>query len=279
MLLLAADSKVVDATKVLGQRLDLYDIGSDNTQQLRAAADVARAIKSLTDDLARSGSAELGERLKLVLGRELNQRELGALAGPLSPEALAGYRDRWFAKQQTAEGASDLSIRYQPTGHADPWMTAWLDVLAEAASGRHAAIADPLLRAVMNPTAPGQCGSCHSVDRDATGRLRIQWRPFDPADEGKQYTRFDHGPHVMQPQMSDCTSCHRLAANAQVIASYSEDNPHRFVSGFEPMSRAACAACHTASAAGDGCTQCHSYHGTGGPLSILSTDLPSELVP
>jgi hypothetical protein len=153
-----------------------------------------------------------------------------------------------------------LSLRYLPAGHADPWMCAWLDVAAEMANGPYGSFAEPLLRAAMKPTAAGQCGSCHSIERNAAAELAIQWRPFDPATAPRRLTQFDHGPHVIQSQMSGCASCHRIK-HGESTAGYIGDDPHEFVSGFEPMSKAACVRCHTAGAAGDGCTQCHSYHG------------------
>ena len=245
MLLLAADPKVVEAAEVLGAALDLYDVDPEDEKQLAAAATVAWAVKSLAEDLADRGPTAIGERLAKLLDRELSAVELAALGAELSPEAVR----------------STFSFRYRPTGHADRWMRAWLDVLAEAASGPRGANYEPLLRAALKPTAAGQCGSCHSVERDAAGRLAIQWRPFNPVDEPKGLTRFDHGPHVMQPQTGDCTSCHRIDAKAPAAVSYTGDDPHRFVAGFEPMTKASCVACHTANAAGDSCMQCHSYHG------------------
>jgi cytochrome c554/c'-like protein len=115
-----------------------------------------------------------------------------------------------------------------------------------------------MLRAALKPTAPGQCGSCHSVERDAFGRLAIQWRPFDSQQERRGLTHFNHGPHILLPNTGDCTSCHRTAAHAE--ASYAGDDPQKFIADFEPMTKASCAACHTPHAAGDGCAQCHSYH-------------------
>jgi hypothetical protein len=281
MLLLAADAEFAAAMDALGANFDLYDVDVEDADQLRAAADVAKATRALADDIATRGPAAIGERLKEVLGRELSPKELETLAAGLSPDVVRLFWEEWFAKPQAAgnapierdaelakastggwvRDAATLSLRYKPTGHADPWLRAWLDVLAEAASGPRGAQFDPLLRAALKPTAPGQCGSCHSVERDASGRLAIQWRPFDPTAAPRGFTRFNHAPHVIQPQTGDCTSCHRVDANTPTAANYSTDDLHRFVTGFAPMTKASCVDCHTANAAGDGCTQCHVYHG------------------
>jgi hypothetical protein len=281
MLLLAADPEFAAAAEVLGPQFDLYDVAADDAQQLSAVAAVAKAIRALADDLAQRGQTAIGARLGEVLGREVSEAELEALAAGLSPDVARLFWEQWFAKTQADAGetgdratelakaaaggwvrdAATLSLRYRPIGHADPWLRAWLDVLGEASSGPRGARFEPLLRASLKPTAPGQCGSCHSVERNLAGQLVMQWRPFNAGDEPRGFTRFNHAPHVMQSQTGDCASCHRVDGNAQTAANYSTDDPHRFVTGFAPMTKASCVACHTANAAGDSCTQCHTYHG------------------
>jgi hypothetical protein len=278
---MASNPAVLSAAKALGASLDVYDVNPDQTTQLKMAADIGGSIRELVDDLAAHGQIAVQERLSALLGRELRKEELAALSGGLSPDVVNSYRDRWFVgvaqKERSVHRADQLnkvaaggwvrddvtlSLRYQPTGHADPWLRAWLDLLAEAASGPNAAMFDPLLQTSMKPTAVGLCGSCHSVERDKAGRLAIQWRPFDPLRERPEFTRFDHGPHVIQPETGDCQACHRIRSS-NGAAAYASYDPHQFISGFEAMDKSACAACHTQHGAGDGCTQCHSYHGDG----------------
>jgi hypothetical protein len=293
-LLLAGDPQFAEVMEALGSHLDLYDVDPDDRKQLAAAAGVARAVRSLADELANRGQTAIGDRLREVLRREVTAAELEALAAGLSPDVARLYWEQWFAKTPADESidratelakaagggwvrdAATLSLRYRPTGHADPWLRAWLDVLAEAASGPQGARFEPLLRAALKPTTSGQCGSCHSVERNAAGQFAIQWRPFNPDEEPSRFTRFNHAPHVMQPQTGDCTSCHRVDVNVQTAANYVGDDPHRFVSGFAPMTKASCVACHTANAAGDNCTQCHNYHGERVPASTPSPALPSR---
>jgi hypothetical protein len=282
-LLMQADVEGAAALGVLGPDFDLYDVDVEDATQLKAAAQAAGSLRSLVNELADKGQSAIADRLRILLGREVAPEELDHLAGRLSPDVVQAYRDEWFgepargessaanedqdreaAADQVAAGgwyrdATTLSLRYQPIGHADPWLRAWLDVLAEGASGPNAKLIEPLLQQALKPTAPGQCGSCHSVDR-VDGRLAIQWGPLDVEQEPRGFTRFNHAPHVLQPKAGDCATCHQFAVGAEVMASYAERDPHRFTSGFAPMSKAACAACHTSAAAGDSCTQCHRYH-------------------
>jgi hypothetical protein len=269
-LLLAAKPPAEAALEKLGARLDFYDIDPDDPAQLAAAATLAVELKSLVDDLAARGDAALAERLQAILGRAPTAAELDAALAKLPPALLADYRDRWFAdgaRDAAAIGAwsrddATLSLRYKPAGHADPWLRGWLDLLASAATGPRAAVAEPLLRAALRPTAPGQCGSCHSVERDAAGRLAIPWRPREPGGEFPGLTRFSHAPHLLQDALRDCSACHAIAPHSP--AADATDDPRQFVADFAPLTTAACTACHTPSAAGSSCTQCHAYHGGSG---------------
>ena len=90
--------------------------------------------------------------------------------------------------------------------------------------------------------------------------LAINWRAYDRTTEPRGFTKFAHGPHLTLPQLADCTSCHAIDDAANTAVSYTDLNPHRFVSEFKPMSKLQCAECHTATAAGDRCQSCHNYH-------------------
>ena len=276
-----ADAEGAAALGVLGPDFDLYDVDIADATQLRAAAQTAESLRAIVNELADQGEPAIAARLKTLLGRELTAEEIAILSGRLSTETMKAVRDEWFgvtgdatsnkaaADDEGEKGTSSpgswevdrnaLALRYRPTGHADPWLRAWLDVLAEGAGGPHDKLIEPLLQQAMKPTAPGQCGSCHSLDR-IDGEFVIQWGPLDVEREPRGFTRFNHAPHIVQPKAGDCANCHQFAVGAEFMASYAERDPHRFTSGFAPMQKAACAACHTAVAAGDSCTQCHRYH-------------------
>ena len=279
-LLLAADSQAASALERLGPGFDLFDLDIDDPEQLAAAAEIAAATKRLVADLAESGQAAIGDRLSVALGRPIAAAELVKLASGLSPDTTGGFRDQWFpvASGAPATGGGDraaqrarvaaggwlgddatLSLRRQPAGHADPSMTAWLDVLAEAAQGERKKIAGPLLAAALKPTAPGQCGSCHALRQEPGGVSKIAWRALRPADEPRGLTFFSHGPHLTEARLRDCASCHQVAA-----LSLADEKPTLPVADFSPLSKALCAECHIERAAGESCQQCHAYH-THGP--------------
>ena len=291
-LLLAADDRGAVALEKLGPDFDFFDVDADDAVQLVAAADVVVAAKQLMHDVTTRGHKALQERIERLLGRKLSMAELADLSSRLSPENLSAISEQWLpslpaemgtegrriapppamepqdfeeARARIACGGwlrddATFSIRYLPCGHADPWLTTWIDVFAEAASGKWAALAEPLLQQVMAPTAPGQCGSCHSIDRTSGGQVQVQWFAKRQADVSSHFTKFSHGPHLLQSQLAGCTTCHSTRGDAKVMSTYAGRSPHKFEPGFELLSKASCAECHVSGAAGDSCLQCHQYH-------------------
>jgi hypothetical protein len=292
-LLMASNDQAASALSLLGPQFDYFDLDVESDEQLAQGAALSRALKTLIDDLAARGSDAVAERLGTVLGRPANKASVEAISAGLRGVAAA-YRDRWFATSDSPGGASDagegsaasagwrndeasLSLRREVKGHADPWLRTWLDILANAATGPRAVIAESLLKEAMRPTAAGQCGSCHTVERTQEGALAIQWRAATAAKETTtlgSLTRFAHNAHLVQAQLRDCKSCHAIVANA--TGGPATFDPSRFVADFAPMSKAACATCHTPTAAGDRCTQCHRYHGHRG--SDANTDFARLLL-
>jgi hypothetical protein len=95
----------------------------------------------------------------------------------------------------------------------------------------------------------------------------INWRSYDRTVEPRGFTKFSHGPHLLLPQLADCTSCHAIDHGASSTTMYTDLDPARFVGDFAPISKRQCAECHTAKAAGDACQQCHNYHLEAAPQS------------
>ncbi len=278
-LLLLADPKAKAALKTLGVDFDFFDVDPDDAEQMQAAAEVVWATKRLLSEVTEIGHAAIGKRVSAVLGREVSPEELTELVAHLAPESLAVFSEQWLAESTDKVVKVDrdaakklvsgggwfrdevtLAIRYQPSGHDDRWMTAWIDVLAEASGGPHGVAAESLLKQIMKPTAAGLCGSCHSLERTKDDRLVVNWFSKQAANPSTEFTKFSHRPHLVQAELTDCKACHQINAEANVIASYTEDSPMEFEEGFQPIAKQHCAECHTARAAGDSCLQCHRYH-------------------
>lgn len=279
-MLLLSDERGVAALAALGPDFDFYDINPDDPEQLKYAADALRATRQLVADFQRRGQAVLQQRLNSILGRELTKAQFSACTAHLSAADLTGMDAAWFRQAANQDGTIydrvdsqdlltvggwyrddvTLSLCYKPQGHSDVWLPTWIDLLAEATAGKHQKIAASLLTEAMKPTAPGLCGSCHSIDRDAGGAMVVNWlsKPSTPAQP--QFTVFDHAPHVLQAELSDCKTCHRLNPDAAVMESYQSQDPTAYAAGFHAINKQDCTQCHVTGAAGDGCTQCHRYH-------------------
>ena len=169
-----------------------------------------------------------------------------------------------------------LAIVYVPTGHADPWVSRWIELegVHDATSGNEDA------HASRRTDLTHQCRQCHSqpkpfletspVTLEGQESFDIGWRTLVHAAVNRPFTRFNHSPHLDIPALSDCKSCHRMLpqpTREPAVARYVSTGEkkdvvaHRFSdSHFEAMRKEACADCHHRKAAGDQCTKCHNYH-------------------
>lgn len=265
--LLAADPDAGVAMTRLGEGFTLADVDPDDPQQVAAAAEIGRATKELLDEIANDGHTALEERLP---GSSPNERS--ALVGRLPMDTIVAAREEWFTGSQTAgelpatelaklasgggwfRDDRSMTIRYQPIGHADPWLQAWLDL---AVRTNNSQLRTALLEDLGRPNSPGTCLSCHQVQDD--GRS-IAWRGFDRRHEPRTFTKFSHRPHTLQPELANCTHCHALnvpeSNSPSLVSVSSAADPHDFL----PIGKQACASCHTPQAAGNACIQCHNYH-------------------
>lgn len=286
-LLVSADASAAKAMTVLGADFEFLDVDPDDENQLAACADLAKAIKELLADVSKRGPVAVRERLNAVLGREVSEVQVESLIAGLSVDTVRGAVAAWWpelaSESNTWAGNSKLvgtgnvpygpagdwsrddtrlSIRYQPVAHADPVLASWLAMLAETPGMESRPLELAMFKELSKPTAAGLCASCHSVEENGSGKIAINWQtlPLSRKRPLRGFTRFSHGPHLLLPQLSDCTECHAVNASAATATSYAGWNPHTFVSEFQPMSKRQCAECHTATAAGDACQSCHNYH-------------------
>ncbi|QDU55196.1 hypothetical protein [Aeoliella mucimassa] len=250
-LLLADDPAAQQAFAVLGPDADFYDVDIDDPEQLTAAANLAMAIQRRIDLLQSPDSSESAEVQGLTA--ELVAAARLAWSGDDSPaEAPTPRSGTWWVDNV------GLSIRYQPTGHADPLLKAWLEAIV---SIRDQPLRESLLAEFTGPGALGRCTVCHSIDSsDLSTGLQIHWKSHDRRGDPRGFTRFSHAPHLLPRELRDCTACHALDPNASTEGSYSGYNPQAFTSEFAAINKATCAACHRSGAVSDRCTECHNYH-------------------
>ena len=177
-----------------------------------------------------------------------------------------------------------MAIVYVPSGHADGWLSSWIELEEMRPSenllpnvqpneGGHNKIAMAKqcrqchsLQAALKPNQPMQNINWSSSFRQANQsplnqvmfasaeRSNACWKSKSRAANLNPITKFDHTPHLALPKISDCRSCHQLDTTTD---STSVHAPH---GEFVPMQKAQCVGCHQSRAAGESCTQCHNYH-------------------
>jgi len=160
---------------------------------------------------------------------------------------------------------NDFALLYRPTGHADPFMRAWIDIAAASPTKDNDGA---LLATFAGAQAPGTCLRCHSVDRGEDGTGSVNWHPASHDPATRDFVRFSHRPHFsLIAESGGCQTCHtviRPKGTGSVSAfqdQYRQSDPHaEIVAGFASPTVATCSECHTPGRAGDTCTQCHAYH-------------------
>jgi len=155
----------------------------------------------------------------------------------------------------------EFSVLYHPTGHADPFMKAWLGYTASTFGTPGQAAAEPVFRQLVDKEAQGQCIKCHSIEKGPDNRLSVRWNPKKSGGAGGGFTRFVHEPHLSIATDRVCQTCHQLDSTAKYQKAFGANrDPHRFASNFKSISQDVCGSCHKKAEAGERCVQCHNYH-------------------
>jgi hypothetical protein len=198
----------------------------------------------------------------------------GSAAAPVAPTALE-FDD---AEVRVTEGGwyrrdQNYTLYYRPGGHADPFLTGWIDATANDTS--------PAAKAIFNQlaaeSAPGVCMKCHTVDQ-VGGRQVVNWDTARPQPSVRPFTTFKHSAHFSLMGDQGCATCHQIDATADHARGYGlNHDPAVFQSNFVPMSKNTCVVCHQPTKAGDSCLQCHNYHT--GDLKMLRLKMVTPPVP
>jgi len=170
----------------------------------------------------------------------------------------------------------DFAILYKPTGHADPFLRAWLEFSGKLQGGTKQNVAASVFELLSHKDAQGQCVKCHSVDQgDGQSRV-IEWGTSTLADKSERLTSFVHEPHFGLLDKRGCLTCHKVDVTAKYQSTYKQPNPKTFVSNFKPMRSQQCSTCHKKNAARQDCMLCHKYHVNDVRSPIAETTLPKK---
>jgi len=226
------------------------------------AAAVDRTGQFSADSLQAAQQAWLPNLLAEVAAYRRGEKPaLPATAAATTPAFSLSALEFDDAEARVAEGGwyrhdQKYTLYYRPGGHADPFLTAWLDATADDAT--------PTAQAIFNQlsaeTAPGVCMKCHTVDR-VGGRQTVQWETAQPQPDRRPFTTFKHTAHFSLMGDQGCATCHVLDVAADHARGFGLNrDPAVFQSNFTPMNKATCSTCHQPAKAGDSCQQCHNYH-------------------
>lgn len=199
-------------------------------------------------------SDPLTDALTDPLSDPLNDPLAGAApAKPAAPRAKRFDADKRLPAGGWFSDSLLLAVRYRPSGHADPMLSALVG-LANSATSIHPSD----FEAIMSMQAVKACTTCHQTAR--AGSV-ASWRALPEQGASKTFTRFSHRPHMNLPTLMDCKYCHKVSGTGdphaiQNVSTGVGHPPH----DFDPLTLDSCAKCHTAQAAGDQCTKCHLYH-------------------
>ena len=215
------------------------------------------------DQLVPSGPDDpLAQPESKVVNEKTEQPDAKSIAGKdkfPSAEELLRLMQKSAASRSGIwlEDPVTFTIRYRPTGHADPFISAFTDWAAE----RTTAGANPQLSGLLQPQSTGSCVNCHTIDEDSRrGISLVNWKAEYRNPDLKKLTKFSHRPHLIQPSLSDCSHCHQLESERLTSGLYRSRDAFQATSNFTPIQKSNCTSCHQKGMASQGCTTCHRYH-------------------
>jgi hypothetical protein len=272
-----------------------------STQGLNYQTQPAKAKPASQSDLLGENDVDLSadELLKKLPEANPDSTEKGIVSnstksakgtGKLTASRLVG-EGGWYLDSKL------LTLKYMPSGHADPLVAAWVQFAALIDSTRQPTAAgvdddDDTGQPWHSPNwkpgseAVGGCTECHLLPNYSTSALTaIDWRA-DTGSTAKPFTKFNHQPHMTLAVTADCKHCHQfdnaalkrhadltksLGDQSTRLVHYQASQQH-FRGEFKAMEKSQCNACHRAGGASEGCTQCHNYHiGTRGLEAMQRT--------
>ncbi len=240
------DDLLTDTTDVSDEEAATLSQVDDASEKSSAAGDSDDDL--LLEDTSGTQNSERGDEGNQTV-RAGSSTERPATTDPPASSASTGWKRSEFGQQ----------LLYAPRGHADPFVTVWIDRMTRSdyRSPDTSAPRDDLRKTVLELPMVQNCMSCHLHRSDGA----IQWKT-PTTTPVKQLTRFSHRPHLVQPELQDCQHCHAPSSgdDASSQASTAMTGVITATSDFQPIVKASCTSCHRPQGASDRCLECHNYH-------------------
>ncbi|MEM7455152.1 MAG: hypothetical protein AAF456_12455 [Planctomycetota bacterium] len=215
------------------------------------APDVAQTVEPMEDEVAviPNPHMETGINLPAVA-------DSAPVSVPVSDppgEVAVVARGAWIRNDLI------LQIGYRPEGHADSTLSEWADMITSVENADVRFETSALFEELTRQNSIGTCRNCHTVDRNENAFV-VNWNGENHTSALREFTKFVHGPHLIQPHLQDCSYCHTLDPESNSVASFEGFDSTVSISNFEPIVKDNCASCHREGQTDSGCTQCHNYH-------------------
>jgi hypothetical protein len=173
--------------------------------------------------------------------------------------------DAWVSQGGWYSPDGSFTLFYHPSGHADRFLTSWMNLTVDAGRTGDASDSGALFRELSKLTAAGLCSKCHSIDD--TPAKQVNWMTFQPDPVEHGFNRFSHLAHLSLLDATGCMKCHPMNEPAsQTKDAYASAfeagrrDPALFHSNFQEIDKSTCAGCHQPNHVRDDCLLCHNYH-------------------
>ncbi|MGE4605783.1 MAG: hypothetical protein AAEJ52_03470 [Myxococcota bacterium] len=250
------NSEAFDTLPGTPDELIFPELGSDE-DEAAAIGQLVWAIKEMLYKLSTEKQSALKEHLDSGLRRTMPEDQLARLSGNFDFDLVSHAVRTWFPNlaseiseqrrsptrsrgegydlgshpthivdtsnmpsAETVWGWSidpdGVAIRYRPRGHTDPLMQSWLEAAVDPAQHTKPGAMEFAFDALATTEADGKCAKCHSIDVTETVKV-INWQQKRRDRRERGFTHYMHRPHLIQPELSDCTACHSLGGEPMAI--------------------------------------------------------------
>lgn len=234
---------------------DLLGGGGDDLTPAAASPAPAPAAAG-NDDLASGDLLEAGAA----------EKPATAATPAAAPAVEAKSAEEWVVAGGWYRPQDSFTLYYRPSGHADPFLVAWLTTAAKFADKAAPPEARAVFRQMTDPQSAGVCMKCHTVDASGWA-MHVNWLPAEALPHKKSFTTFRHTTHLSLFGNTACETCHTIDPKADYAKFFRGDEgalaarePSHFQSNFSSLSKTLCIECHQPKVAGDSCLLCHRYH-------------------
>jgi hypothetical protein len=166
----------------------------------------------------------------------------------------AGFRSGWMRDDRT------LQIAYRPAGHDDEFLKHWIEMVLANPNADTSVATGALYESLTEVSSIGNCRYCHTLKRNEDQSLVMNWKASRRDGAVGQFTNFSHRPHLIQPELQDCSHCHRMDSSVSNNESFTSLDQLDYRSNFSPIEKANCSKCHQKGLTTNSCTTCHNYH-------------------